>query len=376
MKDSMLDSTSAFPAAVASGPEAILDSSSSEHANGVSNKPAIPALACAISRVGGSRRVRDSPFVEYSPPNCGWTFKDRCRLEGPLLFRNSVFQNGELFEVVSFALHKRAWDESQVFPVLISRNVASLEPSCLAYCSALDIVVFESDSHLGAIPRGAFSSCYSLTSLVIPSFVRVLGEYCFNDCRSLQSVVFGPRSRLATINDRVFGQCLSLTRLVIPASTTTIHPEAFAGSGIRSIEIEEGSVSFRVRNGLLVDFEVRTLVWVIGSPEEILIPSSIEELRPFCCAWKEALRAVEFESGSNLRSLGPVVFPYCLVLESICIPSSVEAIRDGCFSYCYGLRTVTFGTESKLRVVELTAFEFCRSLTLPSFPASVQLIDE
>jgi hypothetical protein len=64
----------------------------------------------------------------------------------------------------------------------------------------------------------------------------------------------------------------------------------------RWIDIEDGSDSFRVVNELLVDFEVRSLVLVIGSPESIEIPCSIEKLRPFCCYSKKRLRTVEFES--------------------------------------------------------------------------------
>jgi hypothetical protein len=127
-------------------------------------------------------------------------------------------------------------------------------------------------------------------------------------------------------------------------------------------------------NDLLVDFEVRSLVWVIGSPESIVIPSSIEELRPCCCAWKKNLMKVEFERDSNLRSIGSFAFALCSSLESILIPSSVEVLHKHCFWNCGRLRTVTFGRESKLRLIELDAFEMCRSPSLVGVPTSAEIM--
>jgi hypothetical protein len=211
-------------------------------------------------------------------------------------------------------------------------------------------VAFEGNSHLREIGPDGFSQCLALHSIALPS-------------------------RLATISDRAFSHCESLKRLVIPGSVTAIESLVFVHSGIRSIEVEEGSVSFRVVNGLLVDFEVRSLIWVIGAPASILIPSSIEEFRPFCCAQSWRLKTVEWESPSNLRCIGPSAFSQAFSLESIVIPASVEVLRERCFSGCSSLRTVTFGPESKLRLVERDAFQWCRSLESVCVPASAQVID-
>jgi hypothetical protein len=126
----------------------------------------------------------------------------------------------------------------------------------------------------------------------------------------------------------------------------------------------------------LVDFAVRSLVYVIGSPESIEIPSSIEELRPFCCSSKPTLRNIAFESESesNLRWIGVEAFSFCESLESIRIPSSVEVLREGCFFSCPRLRTVAIEAESKLRLIEQNAFSWCGSVELVSVPASVEVI--
>jgi hypothetical protein len=175
------------------------------------------------------------------------------------------------------------------------------------------------------------------------------------------------------IDENAFAYSRSLDHFSIPASVTVLGGSAFSSDVLRSIEIEEGSASFRILNDLLVDFEVRSLVWVIGSPDSIVIPSSIEELGRHCCAWKE-LRTVEFERDSNLRSIGRFAFVFCSSLKSILIPSSVEVIHENCFSCSVNLQTVTFGCDSKLRLLERDAFNRCPSLSLVRVPASTEIV--
>jgi hypothetical protein len=86
--------------------------------------------------------------------------------------------------------------------------------------------------------------------------------------------MFERPSKLATIEHHALLNCVSLHWFCIPASVTAIHDLVFHGGGISSIEIEEGSVSFRVEHNLLVDFGLRSLVWVIGCPESIMVQTS------------------------------------------------------------------------------------------------------
>jgi hypothetical protein len=333
--------------------------------------PALPMLSCAVSKIlfvqGGV-----SPNWEYSPANVAWNFADVSLSDGPIVLRNSVFHAGEVFAVESVS--SRALERTWVSALCISRNVAHLGEACLTECWDLQIVAFEGDSHLSELSVDAFAYCKSLRSIAIPPLVALLGECCFAYCQSLQSVMFERPSRIATIGASAFWFCFSLDWFSIPASVTEMDGSAFTGSRIRSVGIEEGSTSFRVVNELLVDFEVRSLVLAIGSPESIVIPSTIETLGQFCFCWNDELRTVEFESDSILRSIGHSAFLGCKSLESICIPSSVEVLPEGCFENCWGLRTVTFGADSELRAIEETAFCDCRSLEFVSVPASVEFI--
>ena len=60
-------------------------------------------------------------------------------------------------------------DCSNLKSVTISNNVTSIGVLCFALCNSLKEVVFEKDSKLKIIKNRAFSCCFSLESIVIPS---------------------------------------------------------------------------------------------------------------------------------------------------------------------------------------------------------------
>jgi hypothetical protein len=176
-------------------------------------------------------------------------------------------------------------------------------------------------------------------------------------------------------------------KLEYNSSVRAIRSGAFNDSGIRSIAIGQGSVSFSVRNKFLLDFDGRSLVWVIGQPESIVIPSSIEKLRPSCCASKTALRIVEFESNSNLRSIGSWAFYLCPSLStikfepgsrlsriesgafadcpslsSVWIPSSIEVMERDCFLKCNCISGLTFESCPNISIIESDLFGPGKSL--------------
>ena len=95
------------------------------------------------------------------------------------------------------------------------------------------IIIPKSVTILG---RGAFFYCSSLTSVNIPNSVTSIGEFAFNGCRSLTSVNI-PNS-ITSIGGNVFNGCTSLTSVNIPNSVTSIDIQAFMGcTSLTSITI-------------------------------------------------------------------------------------------------------------------------------------------
>ena len=92
------------------------------------------------------------------------------------------------------------------------------------YSSLSSLVIPDSVIIIGF---GAFEGCSSLRSLVISNSVTCIGDDAFWFCSSLRNLVI-PDS-VTSIGDRAFSGCCSLESLVIPDSVTCIGNYAFGG---------------------------------------------------------------------------------------------------------------------------------------------------
>ena len=89
------------------------------------------------------------------------------------------------------------------------------------------------------IGANAFTNCYGLTSVKIPSTVKGIGRGAFSGCRELTSVRI-PKGVTEISSDAFYG-CSSLTSVRIPKGVTKISPEAFYNCGeLTSVRIPKG----------------------------------------------------------------------------------------------------------------------------------------
>ena len=157
------------------------------------------------------------------------------------------------------------------------------------YCTAVRFATITS------IGNYAFDSCYSLTSIVIPSGVTSIGTYAFQGCHSLTSVVIP--SGLKSIGTYAFQVCYSLTSIVIPSSVTSIGNYAFESC---------------------------------YSLTSIVIPSSV-------------------------TSMGIYAFGSCYALTSVVISSDVTNIGSYAFDSCYSLIKYDFSQHTSVPTLSSTS---------------------
>ena len=72
----------------------------------------------------------------------------------------------------------------------------------------------------------AFLECEYLSSITIPSSVRVIGNYAFSSCSGLSSVTIG--NSVTSIGEGAFSGCSGLSSVTIPNSVTSIGACAFS----------------------------------------------------------------------------------------------------------------------------------------------------
>ena len=166
----------------------------------------------------------------------------------------------------------------------------------------------------------AFSCCYSLSEIVIPSSVTCIGDSAFSHCRSLSEIVIP--SSVTCIGDSAFSDCRSLSEIVIPSSVTCIGDCAFWGCDSLSEIVIPSSVT-SIGNSAFYGCD---------SLSEIVIPSSVTSIGD--CAFYFCRSLSEIVIPSSVTSIGKGTFSYCRSLSEIVIPSSVTSIGDSAFYNC------------------------------------------
>ena len=144
-----------------------------------------------------------------------------------------------------------AFSSSGLTSVTIPSSVNSTGFCVFQHCSHLKSVAIPSDSSLTSIENETFDGCYNLSSIVIPSSVKTIGESAFQSCKKLSSItipsgvesigesafsscsnleqaIFAPNSSLISIGSNSFSSCQSLSSITIPGSVTSIGRSAFA----------------------------------------------------------------------------------------------------------------------------------------------------
>ena len=237
----------------------------------------------------------------------------------------------------------------------------------------------------------AFSCCYSLSEIVIPSSVTSIGDRAFYGCSSLSEIVI-PYS-VTSIGDRAFCGCSSLKYISIPKSVIGLNGNPFAEwkgkleclspnfvyeDDILFNKDKSRIISFRNQN--IKSYVIPSSVTNIGdwafsgcrSLSEIVIPSSVTNIG--YGAFDGCNSLSEIVIPSSVTSIGHSAFSGCNSLSEIVIPSSVTSIGDYAFSDCNSLSEIVI--PSSVTSIGHHAFDGCRSLSEIVIPSSVASIGE
>ena len=219
----------------------------------------------------------------------------------------------------------------------------------------------------------AFNGHTSLTSIVIPDSVIVIGGSAFSDCTRLKSVII-PNS-VKSIGKEAFSDCAALTTVTIGDSVESIGEYAFyrctgltsvyytgdiAGWCVISFGDYYANPLYNARN-LYIDGQI---------VEDLVIPDSVTDIKDYTFYSYRGLISVVIPD--SVVSIGNYVFDSCYRLVSLTIPDSVTRIGDYAYEDCSGLMSVTIG--NSVKSIGNYAFSDCRGLASVTIGNSVTSI--
>lgn len=217
-----------------------------------------------------------------------------------------------------------------------------------------------------AIWTRAFSNCTGLTSVSIPSSIRLIGPYAFYSCNGLSGTLTIPANETyyMSIYKGAFASCMGLTSLVISEDAyCTIEENAFKYcTNLASVTIP-ASVT-QIGNGAFYYCNQLNAVYYTGSLEQwcgitfadrwanplyyannlyinntlltdLVIPNSVTQIGDYIFAGAECLTSLTIHNAVTVIDTG--AFYECSGLTSLSIPNSVTAIRQSAFYGCTGL---------------------------------------
>lgn len=217
-----------------------------------------------------------------------------------------------------------------VTSVVLPSTIKILPAELFWECDKLEAVTLPED--ISELPRDIFYDCSSLKSLDIPAGVTMIGESAFSGCASLTSVNLP--GRLTSIESYTFKGCSSLKSLAIPTSIGKIGEFAFEGcTSLQTVVLPAGLTS--IENSLFLGCE---------SLKSVNIPENVVSIGESAFAGCAALEEIALPDG--VKTLGQYCFSYS-GLTSFVFPESLESVGESCFSGAEKIQEMTINAGIK-----------------------------
>ena len=287
-----------------------------------------------------------------------------------------VDYNGRTFRVSGIS--QDAFYNCNIGTLSIYDNIKTLNKTIFGQ---IDIVRFEdSEEPLTLIQVQFNATGSSKTRIYIGRPVQTDASYEFFKGNGLKVAEFGYIYK--KIPRGIFSGCSSLSSVIIPSSVTTIERGAFANSGISSIEseniIEVESSAFA--GSELMSAKLPNLKSISDGTfsnckkmKEIIVNPSLQEIGVGAFSGCSSLTWEDLGFLYNTNSVIAIkasAFSGCTGLEKFIVPEGVVLLGNDCFKGCTNLKSVKipksvvsmFGNYGYV-LGGLNVFEDCESLT-------------
>lgn len=179
--------------------------------------------------------------ISVDPKNKRYSFFD----EKFIIGKSSIEQ--ENFDVLVFCIRN-------IQTVIIPSFIKIIGPYAFEMCKKLKKVDFEIDSKLEIIEKFAFS-CSSIEKFFIPPCLKKIGVSAFSVCENLHYLSIPSNSELNTIDENAFWTS-SIKSFVIPSHISNINETSFVWCfELEIVEIDENSEINCINEKILKNFK-------------------------------------------------------------------------------------------------------------------------
>lgn len=212
------------------------------------------------------------------------------------------------------------------------------------YCPEGEYTVQE---YTTEIDKEAFANCEELTTVIMPSTVRVVADNAFANCTSLDHIVIPPTTIVVGVG--VFSGCITLKRVELQGSFLVLGANMFT----KCDALEYVSLPATLR---ACELSFPSMTEVVITKTNGNCPNGT---------------TVELVSGAT--SVGKGAYANCTALESVVIPNTFTRIENEAFLGCTNLSQATFSDNSSVDQVDALAFGDV-ALTEVVLPISVKTV--
>ena len=305
--------------------------------------------ACCLAQVAGAQTVTQQGLTFKLDANSRTATVSDCNEEtvsAELSIPSSVSYEGTDYAVT--AVGRRAiFNIGTITSITVPSSVKVLDDSCFYYCDKVTSVTLPDG--LTYIGSCAMQNMKALTSISVPNSVTTLGESAFYGDKGLTQVSLG--NGISEIDDWTFQGCTGLTSFTIPASVQRLGSYVFYGcSKLTKIDVDPASPYLTSVDGVVLSKDLSVLWEAPKTLTTYTVPAAVRTINGG--AFRGCTKLTSLTLNDGLKTLGRMALSNCSYLTAIVIPASVETIEAGQFYGDSRLASITVDSASTHFVAE------------------------
>ncbi|MBQ7690858.1 MAG: leucine-rich repeat protein [Muribaculaceae bacterium] len=184
----------------------------------------------------------------------------------------------------------------------------------------------------------ALSNNYNLTTITGGEQLDFMGNAMFYGCRSLSSVTLP--SSVRVMEGTTFYLCSGLQSLTLSAGVEEIGPGITVGTtSLNAIQIDPANTHYAVQDGWLYGSDLKRLVAIPGAATSVLtIPTGVTSIGSQA---GRRLAITELVTQAGLKTLESAAFMQCGSLQKVVLSNTVEMLESNAFASCTAITEVT-----------------------------------